>query len=363
VLHAERGIHLGEAHLTTEPEMWTFLAQDEQHAGEWQAFVESHPESCNYHRWGWKQVIENAFRWPTYYLMASRKGRLTGILPLVWQKSWMFGSFLTSLPFFNYGGVLAEGEEAERALVEAAIDLARRLGVAYLELRQRGPRTLGLPEKTNKVAVELAVEPDEDRMLRSLRKETRNLIRKAQNHGLTAEIRGEDGLDDFYDVFAQNMRDLGTPVYSKAFFREIWRVFPKDTYLCVVRHQSRIIAASFMSGYHERLEVIWSSSRREFLPLAPNMLLYWAMLRFAGQKGYRVFDFGRSTAGSGPHRFKLQWSSREAPLHWYYWVAGGNRLLELNPQNPKFRLAIWTWQRLPVAITKLIGPRIVRCLP
>jgi FemAB-related protein (PEP-CTERM system-associated) len=344
--------------------MRTFLAESDQHGRAWQAFVERHPNAENYHRWGWKKVIENSFGWPTYYLAAAREDRVAGILPLVWQNSRLFGSFLTSLPFFNYGGVLAESGEAEQALAGEAISLAKRIGADFIELRHRRAHpSLELGVKTNKVAVELAVEPDADARLKSLRKETRNLIRKAQKSGLKSEVRGEEALDDFYEVFARNMRDLGTPVYAKAFFREIWREFPRDTHHAVVRYDSQTVAASFMSGFRDRIEVLWSSSLRKYLPLAPNMLLYWTMLGCAADKGYRVFDFGRSTAGSGPHRFKLQWSSAEAPLQWQYWVAGGNQLPEINPHNPKFRLAIWTWQRLPLALTKALGPKIVRCLP
>jgi FemAB-related protein (PEP-CTERM system-associated) len=295
--------------------------------------------------------------------MAEEDARIAGVLPMVWQRSRIFGSFLTSIPFFNYAGVLAESDEAENALVQEGIGIARRLGAEYLELRHRREHPLGLPVKTNKVAVELVIEPDEEKMLKSLRKETRNLVRKALKLGLTAEIYGQEALDDFYGVFAQNMRDLGTPVYSKSFLHEIWRVFPADTYICLVRHQNQVIAASFMTGFRDRLEVMWGSSLRRYLSLAPNMLLYWRMLRFAAEKGFRVFDFGRSTVGSGPHRFKLQWSSQEVTLHWYYWLARGNQLPELNPSNPKFRMAIWTWQHLPLAITKVLGPRIVRCLP
>jgi len=329
----------------------------------WQDFVEAHPDACNYHRWKWKQVIERSFGWPAYYLLAEENGRFAGILPLVLQKSWMFGRFLTSLPFFNYGGVLAENDSIEKALVQEAITLARQLGADYIELRHRSEHPLGLREKTNKVAVELVVEPDEEKMLKSLRKQTRNLVRKALKVGLRAEICGQAALNDFYRVFAQNMRDLGTPVYSKSFLQEIWQGFPANTYLCLVRHEDEVIAASFMSGFRHRLEVIWGSSLRKYLSMAPNMLLYWRMLRFAAEKGFEVFDFGRSTAGSGAHRFKLQWSSQEIQLHWHYWLSQGNQLPELSPINPKFRMAIWTWRHLPLVITNVLGPRIVRCLP
>jgi len=341
-----------------------FVADDGgEHSKAWQEFVESHVQASNYHRWGWKTVIENSFHWPGYYLVAEEEGKIKGVLPLVWQKSWMFGSFLTSLPFVNAGGVLAESKAAETALIHEAIALAQKLKVDYLELRHRQDHQLGLPTKTNKVAIVLAAEPDEDKMLKSLRHEVRTKIRKATKCGLTAEFAGEAVLDDFYSVFAANMRDLGTPVYGQNFFREILRAFPDDTHIIVVRHEGKPAAVSLMTAYRDTLETLWGSSLREYLSLAPNMFMYWKMLRFAAERGFRIFDFGRSTVGSGPHRFKLQWSSQEVPLHWNYWLPEGNSLPELNPQNPRYRLAIWLWQRLPLPITKWVGPGIVRCLP
>ena len=270
---------------------------------------------------------------------------------------------VTSLPYFNCGGVLTDSHDAEKALIQEAIALAQKLGAKHLELRHRRDHHLELPRRTNKVSVVLPVESDEDKMLKSFRHEVRTKIRKANKSGLTGEMCGEDGLDAFYAVFAQNMRDLGTPVYSKKFFQEILRTFPDDTYICVVRHQGQPVASSLLTGYRETLETVWGSSLREYLAMAPNMLMYWRMLRFAAEKGFRVFDFGRSSTGSGPHRFKLQWSSQEVQFYWDYWLPPGKTLPELNPDNPKFRAAIWAWQRLPVGVTKILGPRIVRCLP
>jgi serine/alanine adding enzyme len=339
------------------------LAADENDARRWEAFAESFAQSSNYHRWGWKQVIEESFDWPTYYLMASEGDSIRGILPLAWQRSRVFGSFLTSLPFLNCAGVAAQTAEAKKALVQEAVNLSQRLGVSYLELRHREDQNLALPQKTNKVSVYLEVEPNEDRMMKSLRHEVRTKIRKAVKSGLTAEIEGPDSLDDFYRVFAQNMRDLGTPVYSKVFFQTIYRTFPSDTFLCVVRYQGEAVAASLMTAFRDTLETVWGSSLRKYLHMAPNMLMYWRMARLAAERGFRIFDFGRSTVGSGPHHFKLQWSSKELVLYWDYWLPEGKSLPEINPRNPKYRTAIWLWQHLPLSVANRLGPRIVRAIP
>ncbi len=343
--------------------MKVHLATTEEDAQLWQQFVESHPECSNYHRWGWKRVIENSFRWPTFYLMATENESIRGILPLVWQKSWMFGNFLTSLPFLNCGGVVADSQGAKEALVREAITLAQRLRAKHLELRHRLNPELALPIKTHKVAVVRAVEPGVERMWGTLPHKVRTDIRRAIKSNLTADFGREELLGEFYGVFARNMRDLGTPVYSRLFFSEILKIFPRDTYICIARHQGKPVATSFLMGYRGTLEAAWSSSLYSYSSMKPNMFLYWKILCFAGERGYQVFDFGRSTVGSGTHHVKKQWGSQDVPLYWTYWVPEGAGLPELNKENPRYRLAIWLWRRLPVPVTKLVGPAIVKRLP
>jgi FemAB-related protein (PEP-CTERM system-associated) len=339
------------------------LAKSETEALVWERFVTQHVACSNYHRWGWKQVIEKSFHWPTFYLMAEEGEQVRGILPLVWQKSRMFGSFVTSLPFLNCGGVVAESKSAKDALVSEAVTLTKRAGADYLELRHRSDPELDLRCKTHKVAMVMTVGPKEEAMWAALPHKVRTDIRKSMKAGLEAEFGGPELLATFYEIFAQNMRDLGTPVYRKGLFSEIFGVFPGDSHICIVRYKDRAIATSFLSGYRDTIEALWSSSLYECAPLKPNMFLYWRALCFAGERGYQVFDFGRSSVGSGTHRFKKQWGSQEIPLHWSYWVPDGGALPEVNNENPRYRFAIRVWQKLPVSVTKMIGPPIVRCLP
>jgi FemAB-related protein (PEP-CTERM system-associated) len=343
--------------------MKTFLCANATDGRLWQEFVDAHPQATNYHRWNWKQVIENSFGWPTIYWMAKENGVAQGILPLVWQKSWLFGSFATSLPFLNAGGILANSQAAEQALLGEAIEFVKKVGAQHLELRHREQHPLDLHTKASKVTLVLPVDFDSEKMWKALGTKMRTKVRKSMSFGMTAEFGGLELLDDFYAVFSENMRELGTPVYGRNFFAEILRAFPDDTHICVVRRGPETVAASFLSGFRDRIEAVWSSSVPKYLSLKPNFFLYWNLLRFAGQKGYRLFDFGRSTAGSGTHEFKLQWGAQTIPLYWDYWLPNGADLPEINPQNPKYRLAIWLWQRIPLAVTRKIGPRIVRCLP
>jgi FemAB-related protein (PEP-CTERM system-associated) len=217
--------------------------------------------------------------------------------------------------------------------------------------------------KKHKVTVLKQVQADTERMFSELDKKLRADVRKPIKSGLTSEYGGAELLDSFYPIFARNMRDLGTPVYGREFFEEILRAFPDTTYVTVVRSQGVAVASSLLTAYRDTIEAGWSSSLREYLHLKPNMLLYWQNLCLAAEKGYSTFDFGRSTIGSGTHRFKLQWGCEEKPLHWHYWVAGDRELPELNPNNRKYQVAIRLWQRLPLAVANRLGPHIVRCLP
>jgi FemAB-related protein (PEP-CTERM system-associated) len=329
----------------------------------WDDFVERSPDGSNYHRWNWKRVIEESFHWPTFYFLAEENGVIQGILPIVWQKSWVFGSFLTSLPFLNGGGILATKETAKDGLVAEATALAKGLRVDHLELRHRVDPRLTLPTKLHKVAMILQVDADSEKMWSALSHKVRTDIRKGIKSGLAAELGGQELLNDFYEVFARNMRDLGTPVYSRGFFRTTLSAFPNENFICVVRHKGKPVAASFLLGYRQTVEAGWSAARYDYLAMRPNMFLYWNILDFAARRGYREFDFGRSSVGSGTYRFKKQWGARELSLFWAYWVPNGAKLPEVNKENPRYELAIKCWQKLPVSFTKLLGPSIVKCLP
>ncbi len=339
------------------------LCQHENDGKRWEEFVDRQIQGTYCHRWKWKQVIENSFGWPTYYLMAEDDSRIRGVLPLVWQRSWFFGSFLSSLPFLNAGGILAETELAKQTLLSAAIDVSKSVHANHLELRHREDLELGLAKRMNKVTVVLPVDADSEKMWKALDTKIRTKVRKSQSHGLSAEFGREEFLDDFYSVLSANMRDLGTPIYKIGFFREVLHAFPQDTYICRVLHEGRTIAASFLCGYRDRIEAVWSSSLKDRLKLKPNMFLYWNLFCFAAQQGYRTFDFGRSTVDSGTHAFKMQWGSQTIPLHWEYWLPGGRALPEINPQNPKYGIAIRVWQKMPLILTNMVGPHIARCLP
>jgi FemAB-related protein (PEP-CTERM system-associated) len=170
-------------------------------------------------------------------------------------------------------------------------------------------------------------------------------------------------LDGFYEVFCRNMRDLGTPVYGRSFFQNILETFPDATCIISVMLESKTVASGILTWFRDTLEVPWASSVADYREMCPNNLLYWEAIRYAIRNGARKFDFGRSTPGEGTFRFKKQWGANPAQLLWQYLLEQGKEVPELNPANPKYRLAIKIWQQLPLAVANVLGPRIVKNIP
>jgi len=330
----------------------------------WEHFVASHRNSTNYHQYGWRKIVEKSFGHKAYYLAARYSDSdICGILPLVHMKSSLFGSFLVSLPFFNYGGLLCNETAAETALLERARSLLVELRAGHSELRHINNRVEGLATKEHKVTMILDLEKDDEAQWKALDAKVRNQVRKAEKSGLKAVMGHLELLDGFYEVFCRNMRDLGTPVYNKNFFRNVLETFQESTRVISVILEGKTVASGILIWFKDTLEVPWASSISDYREMCPNNLLYWEAIRFAIRNGARKFDFGRSTPGEGTFRFKKQWGANPVQLYWQYLLKEGEQLPELNPKNPKYGLAIKIWQRLPVSVTKILGPRIVRCIP
>lgn len=329
----------------------------------WDAFVHGHQDASVYHLSGWRAVCELSFGHRCPYLLAESNGALVGVLPLVHLESRLLGNFLVSLPYFNYGGVLSQDETVKSALLEKASALAREAGCGHMELRDTRPLP-GWPARTDKVAMWLTLPDNSDALWKQLGSKLRAQVKKSQEAKLTWSTGGIDLLDDFYKVFAIHMRDLGTPVYSKAFFANILRLAPGKPVI-VVGHdrQGTPVSVAFLLQFGDRMEVPWASTLRRANRSNANMALYWHMLQLACQRGCHVFDFGRSSRDANTYRFKKQWGAQPVDLYWHYWLADGVEPPRLNPDNPKYRLAIAAWKRMPVWMSILIGPPIVKNLP
>lgn len=330
----------------------------------WDKFVASCEGGTNYHRWGWRAVIENSFGHKTSYLAAlDSDGGICGILPLAHMKSRMFGSFLVSLPFFSYGGLLCKGDAAVAPLLEQGRRMLAELPADHVELRHLDTCLDELATKQHKVTMILDLERDEQTQWKVLDAKVRNQVRKATKSGLIAVTGHLELLDGFYRVFCRNMRDLGTPVYGKNFFRHVLETFPESTRIISVMLRGETVASGILTWFKDSLEVPWASSVADYREMCPNNLLYWEAIRFAIWNGSAKFDFGRSTSGEGTFRFKKQWGAKPVQLYWQYLLQEGNHLPELNPDNPKYRFAIRVWQQLPLAVANTLGPLIVKNIP
>lgn len=329
----------------------------------WDAYVNGHPAATVYHQAAWARLIARVFRHDLCMLAATVDGRVTGVLPIVGFRSRMFGTFAVSLPFVNYGGVLADNVASERALLDAAIGVARSWGASHLELRHTDQKFAGLQAKRHKVGMTMPLLASPEAQWQALDRKLRNQVRKAERSGLTVIIGGAGDVDGFYHVFSRNMRDLGTPVYPKRFFNEMLRTFPEQARVFTVMHRGQPVASAVTQVFRGTFEVPSASSLREFRTMCPNILLYWEMVRFAVSAGQTSFDFGRSTPGDGTFLFKQQWGGQPHPLVWEYWTSSGQPLPGRTRENLKFAAAIAAWQRLPVPIATALGPAIARNLP
>lgn len=326
----------------------------------WDGFVNSHAHCTGYHRWAWKYVFEEVFGWPAIYLLAVENGTVRGILPLIWQKC-LSRSYLSSMPHLKGGGIVADEPRIEKLLFASAIDAAQQTKASYLELRHLAERDLPLAPREDKVGAMMAIAKDCEERLQRLSKKTRNLVRKSQTFGMTAHFGGIELLPEFYDVYRHNMHDLGSPSYSRHFFSEILMRFPEASRICVARLGSETVASAFLIGFRKTVEVAWASSYRKFLNMKPNMFLYWSILTSAAEQEYEFLDFGRSGRGSGTYEFKLQWGAVPSNLHWGYWLNRGVSMPTTRQQG--MQVASRVWRRLPLALTNVLGPQLVRHIP
>ncbi len=313
----------------------------------------------------WQAALADAFSYPAYTVSAERDEReFAGSLPLLLVKSRLFGRFLVSLPYVNSAGVTADNDEVASKLIDAAVELADELDVDHLQLRHE--KEIDHPKLTDsirsKVLMRLSLPETTDELWKSFKPKVRNQVRKGEKCDLEVSWGNQDRLDDFYAVFARNMRDLGTPVYSKKLFESILAAFGDDAELCVVHKEGRPIAGALLVHQSGRTEVPSASSLRAFNSTNANMLMYWHLLKRAVERGQREFDFGRSTEGSNTYRFKKQWGAQPHPSVWQYYVRRGS-VGDTRPDSPKYRLAIRVWQKMPVWLANRIGPPIVRGIP
>jgi FemAB-related protein (PEP-CTERM system-associated) len=312
----------------------------------------------------WLTVLTEGLKHKAYCIEAFVDGRLVGLLPLCYVRSLLFGRFLVSLPYLNSGGVLADNDDVAQALVDRAVGLADCLKVRHLELRHEKSidhpalsRTL-----TSKVHMRLPLPGTAEQLWNDFDPKVRNQIRKGEKAGLDVLWGGLELLPDFYRVFARNMRDLGTPVFARGLFESVLRQFPDDAEICALRLAGKPVAAALLVHGRGVTEVPSASCLRSHNSTNANMLMYWHLLQRAVSRGQSTFDFGRSSLDSNTFRFKKQWGAQPEPAAWQYYVRRGD-VDNMRRESGKYDRFVRIWQRLPVPLTRWIGPAIVRGIP
>lgn len=328
---------------------------------EWDAFVESHQRAKLYHCWRWTDFLGRVFAFRVHRMVErDASGRLTGILPLVEQRSVVFGRRLVSLPYVNYGGPLGLTPAIEDTLLRQAADLARVARANVLEIRDDIAHP-GVAARTDKASIELELPENTEELAQLLGAKLRSQVRRADRESPQASIGGAELLGDFYPVFASAMHDLGTPVYPRRFFEELLGPLAMDCTVVAVRLRGRPAAAALLTHFRDRTEIPWAASLRELRATSVNMRLYWECLIHAIARGSRVFDFGRSTIDSGTYQFKLQWGGRPRQLYWHYPLAAGD--FAVPGRGRLTEGAKWLWSRLPLGVANRVGPLISPGLP
>ncbi len=312
----------------------------------------------------WLTALCGGLDYQPYLLLARQGSQAAGILPLALVRSRLFGRFLVSLPYLNSAGVVADDDDVARALVDRAVELADELDVRYLEFRHE--TELDHPAlsagSSTKVHMRLALPESADELWDRLRSKVRNKVRKGERQRFTVHWGRLDLLRDFYAVFSRNMRDLGTPVYSRKLFQAILAELPDRAELCVVRSEERPIAAALLVHGPGVTEVPSASSLRAYNSTNANDLMYWQLLKRAVDRGQQTFDFGRSTVDGNTYVFKKKWGARPEPTAWQYYLRKGT-VADMRIESGKYDRLIRIWRRLPVALTRLLGPVIVRGIP
>lgn len=327
----------------------------------WDAFVAGCPEATFFHRAAWQKIITEVFRHNAYFLYVEDEGGIRGILPLAHVRSLLFGNALIALPFAVYGGIAAVDEEAVKELEIAAQALARSLGVDHLEFRNLTLRHPEWPSQDLYVTFRKAIQPEiEDNMLAIPRKQ-RAMVRKGIKNGLVSAV--DRNTDRFFALYADNVHRHGTPALPKRYFDVLLQVFGSDCEVLTVSGPDGRLLSSVLSFYF-RDEVLpyYAGDDESARHLAANDFKYWELMRRACEGGLKVFDYGRSKQGTGSFAFKKNWGFEPQPLHYEYCLYKHDAIPQNNPNNPKYRLFIEAWRRMPIGLANRLGPHIVRNL-
>ncbi len=334
-----------------------------QESPDWDEFLNKSPEASFYQLAGWQIINRKHFGHRTFMLSAKQNGKVVGVFPLVFINSKLFGKILSSMPFVNFGGPCAERPDIERSLLKYAESLTLELDCDYMEVRAKKLIDETLPTATNKISMTINLDSDPDVLWNNYASKHRTNIRRVYKNGLTVNSGGIELLDTFYSLLCHSWRDLGTPIYAKRYFREIFEQFDHKVRIFVCYQGKQPIATAFNGLYKGTVEGMWAAALSEARKLQPNYVLYWEMIKHACENGFQHFHLGRSSVDSGGEQFKKKWKAEQTQLYWQYYLNNSMDMPQLNVNNPKYQIAINLWRKLPVPVTTLIGPPLARNIP
>ena len=326
----------------------------------WNAFVYAEPEATFFHRFEWRDVLSRAFGHRSHHLLAERAGQIVGVLPLAEVKSVLFGHALISTPFCVYGGIVARDAGAFQALEHAACELARRLGVDYLEMRNRAKRHEGWPSKDLYVTFRKPIDEDSEMNLLAIPRKQRAMVRKGIKEGCVAEL--DMGVERHYTMYSESLRNLGTPVFSRRYLEILREVFGEDCGVLTVTHAGTPIASCRNFYFRDEVLPYYGGGTLAARAVGGNDYMYWEIMERARQRGCRWFDYGRSKIGTGAYDFKRNWGFEPEALHYEYFLVRAREMPNLSPTNPKYGRAIDLWRRMPLGLTQLVGPPLAKYL-
>lgn len=330
----------------------------------WDRFVGKNAGGSFYHLFAWKALNETLFGHETFYLAAiDTDDVICGVFPLVFVRSRLFGRILCSMPFLNYGGPCAIDTETTQALLAEAKSIAQECDADYLEIRALEPVDSSLPTSLRKISLTLSLPADANVLWDAFGSKHRKNINRAYKNDFRTEHGGLELLDPFYTVLADSWRELGTPIYRKDAFAKILAAFPEQTRVFIVYCGDEPAAAAFTGYYRGTVEGMWLGIRPKYRALSANYVLYWEMMKDACAQGCTTFHLGRSTADSSAETFKKKWCAEAKQLYWHYHLCRRETIPDLNPDNPKYRLAIQIWRKLPIGLTTAIGPWLANNIP
>jgi FemAB-related protein (PEP-CTERM system-associated) len=326
----------------------------------WDRYVTAAPAGTFFHRAAWRDVIEGGFRQRAHYLLAEQDGAIAGVLPLVHMRSRLFGNRLISTPFCVYGGPLASEPASARALISHAIDLMDRLGPDVLEFRtQTSPHVEDWITRSDLYATfRKPIAEDPAANLKAIPRKQRAVVRKGLENLLQPHV--DHDADRFHRLYAESVRNLGTPVFSRRYLRLLLDHFRDCSEILTVLDDGKPIAAVLSFFFRDEVLPYYGANTPQARLRAASDFMYWEVMRRGAVQGVRLFDFGRSKYGTGSFAFKKNWGFTPEPLHYQYWVRPGRPVPDVNPLNPKYELMIRAWKRLPLRLANLIGPSIVR---